>query len=124
MPDSGTISVSGRVATVSQLDSKIRLGESTGVDEEPDSDDDEEDALDPDADETVEEWLEARAARGALDFDAVHRLERALSLEPDTPIRTLSHGQRYKRNFHWFRFQFFLFYIFSKTINFNFILSS
>lgn len=72
VPDSGSVSVSGRVAWVRQV------------------------ATDTATEDTVEEWLEARAAAGLLDFQAVYRIIRALRLPPDASLSTLSHGMYYK----------------------------
>lgn len=73
-PDSGSVVVSGNVAWVKQLVSEEEAAVS----------------------DTVEDWLEAKAAEGKLDFQAIHRILRALKLPADASVDTLSHGMYYK----------------------------
>lgn len=85
-PDSGTVTVNGRVAWFKQVDAAA-VAAGGGAD-----DDDDGDAVDA----TVESWLEAKAVAGELEFEAVHAIVRALKLPAEARVAALSPGQLQK----------------------------
>ena len=78
-PDSGTITLQGKVALLRQVELENSRKTLTVSDQ---------------GDLTAEEWLEERAMAEELDFDYVHKILRATRISADSTVRNLSHGQQ------------------------------